>query len=257
MSLNNLIYQGATKEVKLSSGKILTIRENNGEDESILSEMKNVLTGKNTTDYLVRILSENTPPLTEKDVDELFEIDRQGLLFHARLLSLGNTFILDHECQNQDCKKPFKWTEDLSEYITGPTEDRTPEELPWLNAQVIPTLPLGEKTEYEIVLSSGKRVKLKILTGSLQKKKLANPDSLNINTKLLYRELSLQNPQGIWEVSTHFSMYSSKDLMEIRAAQQKNDPVWNPLSKNICPHCKQENVIEIMGNPSFFFPSEI
>lgn len=255
--ISNMLYQGSKLKITLPSSKVLEIRENTGEDEGTLSSIKGAMDGSSITNYIKSITDVMGDGITLEEIADMHVNDRHATLFHARLHSIGNMFTFEHTCQNEECKKTFPWEEDLSEYVNGPNEDRKPHEVEYITANMVPKYPMGLEKTHTFVLKSGRNLKFDLMTGNLLKQAAdKNLTDTNINTKLLSRNLGLMH-NSQFELSTHFRMYSSKDMSEIRKVVKEVDPEWNPVSKLNCPHCGFENHVEILSNPNFFFPTEI
>lgn len=267
--ISNLIYQGQTKEITLPSGRVIILRENNGDDEGILSQLKDTKDSNNIDKYIssvvVKDLSKDKLPegefkgVTFAEVKKWPLNDKHYVLFAARVLSLGYEFKFKYQCQNPDCrdckaKKKHKYTEDLKPFEVpsgGFNSTRTEESL-WPMPY-----PKGSLMEITHTLKTGKQIQFNILDGDLQKEGMDLPEEgINKNTPLMMRHLTLIH-EGEKQRCYHLRMFSSKEMAEIRSVIDEIDPDWVPIVIIECPTCKNVVDLPLLGSPDFFYPTGI
>ena len=263
--MDNLIYQGSEHHIKLPSSREVTIRENTGEDEETLTRMGNTKANKAISIYISNIIKEDSEPAAKgvapaKHIGMMKRNDGYYLLFKQRLINLGNELSFDHECRN--CGHEAKYEVDCNEFERN--LDLTDEEQQkWYeDHKVTPSehalkpYPSGPLGEIESTLSSGKKIRFKILTLSAESKILDIPaDDLTANSTIHARELSIFN-EGQWVICHNARMFSSKEMKEIRGLVKKHDSAFDPFTKIKCPKCEQPDVIRIFSLTDFFYPTE-
>jgi len=247
-----------TLEFVAPSGHTYKIREQNGDDDDVLSDPNRGKTLHNLSDFVSGIVVSNTRTggrLTPDQVHELPSLDRYTILFKSRIFSLGRVidFIWDWGKEFGGQQTYEQDLEDfLFDYSVTPTEKI-------LNSKpnAIPYYPVQDKeTDIEFELTSGKVVKFDLMTGE------GESYMVNILVKTKNIELKARNlcllVNNKYEKVESFKVFSVKDMMEIRSKVAQYDPIFtgvmdleNPLFPNIKD---RTNVITI---PSFFYLGEI
>src|SRR5882757_6071304 len=152
---SSMFFTGDEHEITLPSGKMVTIRESNGEDDGILSKIKSAQDGSNIYNYLANIILKDhdtqDKPLAA-DLMEWLSNDKYYLLFKQRIINLGPTFTFLHTCENKDCKKKSEYEEDLS-ILDG---DLSQKNYKSTGDQVAP-YPSGKNKQIEFVSSRKNR----------------------------------------------------------------------------------------------------
>lgn len=253
--LSNLLFIGEKENITLPDGKEIEIRENNGEDESILSRFKDAMEGTSINNYISSIVTQSLSgdnkgsKFTPKEILNWKVNCKSFVLMKARILSLGDIFKFSFTCGNPKCNHNAILEEDLNPFVKPYSED---------NIQGIKPYPLGEEKTHEfIVPSSNRKVKFDILDGVAEKASLDTPrEGINKNHGLFIRNLHILH-EGAWEKVFQFAMFSSKELVQIRAEVSRVDPEYDPASLITCPKCNQSTVVSMLGEPTFFYPTEI
>lgn len=251
-----LVHLGQTKKVTLPSGKQVTIRETNGEDDDIISRVADASDGSNILNFLASIIMTDHNLGRKPVVAEIAEYkanDKYYLVFKQRLMNHGPELEFEYTCQNPKCKKTHKYEEDLRE-LDGDLSD--PEYKPKHIASV-KKYPQGDKAEIEFITSSGKTIRYKILNSLLEKKQLDMPqNNLSKNTMLLAREIELFIKQE-WVLQTYFGAFTSREMGEIRKHVTINDDAFDPHTEFECYHCKQPYSLPILSLPAFYYPADM
>lgn len=269
----NIVW-GQTKIIKLPSGKEVEIREQNGNDDDILSNPNDAKSGVNISKFIaaivVRALWKPTTNqrLTQAEATELLLRDRFCILFQSRIHSIDTIMKFSFDWGEDSAKGgKFDYEEDLTRYIWDynepfPTEyiEQENGELvknPNYDAQRIKPYPVDSYDWQEIVTTSGKKLRFKLFNGESQEYllKLADAD-ITKNTELKARSLQYYLNSEYIRVD-NFSMFSSKDMFEIRTAVNSVDESYNPLTEITHPKTGQTMNYPIMYGQDFFYQEGI
>lgn len=254
-SLESLVYASTQKEVIIPSGDTITIREVNGEDESILSNNSLINSGSNIIKFLSQIIvgiNGQEKRVTE-DILKTWPInDKYYLLLASRIFSYGKDLKFTNICSN--CGTSNKYKEDLELFdYSSPEGTENPSARSSFNIKPYPT----KSKEIHLNLSSGKTVKYNKLDSTGELDKLAIPEiARNINSEFIIRGLKLLNGNEYFEVK-HFAIFGPKDLLELRTSLNREDAIFSPLTEVVCPHCNNKEYHSILTISDFFYPTEM
>lgn len=253
-------YLSNTKELTLPSGHKMTIREQNGEDDAILSNRLLSATGKNFDAFISQITLETdltqSRKLTLDDIDMMPSLDFGYAIFASRVFSLGEEIKYSYKWYKD--KPPINYIENLSQFVPDFLKPQPQLGEPGYFVMACPMYPNGKTKEINFTTSRNKNVRYNILTRGGEKKLLEfSPDKQNINTKLILREFKLEVNKDQWVKVTNFQEFSPKEMREIRADVSKNDPDWAALSDIENPETGEIRSVDMLGLPDFFFPAEI
>jgi len=192
MTLRTLVFTAP-------SGRLFEIREQNGEDEEIITnpvDSKNLM---NLTKYISAIVVKTNATksgrLTIEDALKLPLLDRYCILFNSRIFSLGEEVEFTYKWDNKDS---VTYSQDLREFLFDyavlPTEQEM-EEKP----NAIPYYP-GRKGEdgftlmqYTEELNSGKVIQFELMDGEKESQMVQlSPSKLTRHSTLLLRNLKLK-----------------------------------------------------------------
>lgn len=248
-----------TLKFKVPSGFEVVIREQNGDDDDIISRLKNNNDGTSINKFIASIcLSVEGLPgkPSHNDILKWKNRDKYYVLLKSRIFSLGDTLTYKYKCINPNCGKEETFEEDLKLYdrdFSKPVEETNN----GFKYQIQPYLT-GEPV-VELDLTSGKKVRYKYLNGLSEKKLLEiNKDEISKNTELLVRDMEYFNSSNNqWTKLQRFDVFSSRDMMEIRSHISKHDIPFDAVSECKCPYCETVANISLLAQPSFFFPQEI
>lgn len=239
------------------SGYQYEIREQNGEDEEILSNPADLRDLMNFTKFIQAIVVKTdftqSGKLTVEDALRIPVNDRYCILFKSRVFSLGDSVEFSYEWEK---KQKVDYEQDVNEllfndYSQTPTEEE-------LNAKpdAIPYYPDGKKTEFEINLETGKKVKFNLLDGNGERKLVSLPrDKQTRNSPLLCRNLQLE-VDGKWEIVQNFSLFTVKETHAIRKAVAEVDPTFEGAVDIENPSTGETVRYPIITAPGFFFLTE-
>lgn len=239
------------------SGYQYEIREQNGEDEEILSNPADLKDLMNFTKFIQAIVVKTdftqSGRLTVEDALRIPVNDRYCILFKSRIFSLGDSVEFSYEWEK---KQKVDYEQDINEllfndYSQTPTEGE-------LNAKpdAIPYYPDGKRTEFEITLETGKRIKFNLLDGNGERKLVSLPrEKQTRNSPLLCRNLQLE-VEGKWETVQNFSLFTVKETHAIRKAVLEVDPTFEGAVDIENPSTGETVRYPIITAPGFFFLTE-
>lgn len=246
------------------SGNTYTIREQNGNDEEILTNVKDINEFMNISKFIQAILVDGSwgnrkPSL--KEVMDIPVLDRCEILIRSRILSIGKDLVFNYTWKNGDKESTYEYEEDLTNYLMRDDFDSLSEEeaKAYLeeNPQILPKYPFNQAKDIIIDLPSGKRVKFDLLDGNGEKYLATLQEhETNRNSELVARNLNLL-VDGKWERVRNFSLFSYKDMINLRNQVHSIDPSFNPVTDVTNPVTGEVVKFPIMSAPSFFFPEEV
>ena len=250
-----------TISFKSPSDHMFTIREQNGEDEDILSNPRDSKDLTNLTKFIAAIVVKtdftNNGKLTVDDALNLPLLDRYCILLESRRFSLGDTLDITYNWLSENGKSTqVDYEELISNYLfdygTVPTEEEM-EAKPF----ACPFYPSPDKLkERVVVLASGKVVAYDCMTGEGERYLLNLPEEKRTrNSELLARNLKLE-VNGKFEKVQNFSNFSVRDMAEIRKEIATMDPLFQGLTKLDNPETGETIMFPIMASQSFFYLTE-
>lgn len=261
-------YQVQTHTFVAPSGRTYTIREQNGQDEEVLTNIGEIKKFMNLNNFLQGIImstSEKQGKLTLQEVMDLPILDRNCIFLQSRIFSIGEEVEFSYrwpdlqEPENGEKYREIEYIQDLNEYLFDDYSARdtiTEEEL-LAKPKAIPFYPDYKQGFLVFDLKSGKKIRFKLADGNSELFLMKVPDNEKTrNTDLFMRNLEL-NVEGKWERVGNFSLFSTKDMREIRKYVRDYDPTCDLTSYIEDPGRPGESTeIPIMSVASFFFPEE-
>ena len=245
------------------TGYSYTIREENGEDEEVLSNQADAANLMNITNFISRVVTKTdftaSGKLTPQDALNLPIRDRYAILIQVRIFSLGN--MLDFAYTWPLESTPTYYEQNLEEFIfdhyTNVDEkalESKPEAIkPYEDLELLRQINFKN---YEVTLSTGKRIKFNLMDGNAESWALQlSPDKQTRNVELLARGLQLE-VNGRWDNVQQFSLFSIREMAEMRAIVHKIDPIWPGTTEIENPRTHEKENFPILGAPHFFFPTE-
>ena len=250
--METLVNSNAMKVNLPDMNSYVYIREQNGEDDDILSNPIKSETLSNFSEFISRIVVDtNLTPnrkLTEQQAHELPCNIRYAILIASRIFSLGQVMGFEYTWPNGD---KIRYEQDLKEllfddYHQSPTEEE-------LNAKpfAVPYYPYGNTKNFTITLQSGKEVSYSLLTGKGEAMMMNTPVKTK-NLELKARDLKLK-VEDKWETVQSFALFSPRDMAEIRKSVAENDPYYTGLIELEHPTKGYKAGFSIMGTPDFFY----
>lgn len=229
-----------TLPIILPSGRTVTIREQNGDDDEILSKLVDASDGSNIANFLSAIIVQ--PRLTPEDFLKWPVNDRYLVLLESRIFSLGETLNFDHTCQNTKCGKSTPFTEDLKNFRVGAKDGPKP-------------YPKDMGEWVNLTLSSKKEIRYKYLDGAGEKIILAaSENAINKNLELTARSFQFKDETNKWITVERFNIFNAREMAEIRKSYMAQDPPYQGISLLRCQHCGNVSTINIYAQVDFFYP---
>lgn len=245
------------------SGTEYTIREQNGQDEEVLTNMGEIKKGMNINNFLYGIIMKSSKKAGKLSMEEILSIpllDRSCILIQSRIFSIGENLEFSFSwpnIQNPDKPREFEYELDLHEYLFedyGNPEAVT-EEMLSEKPKGIPFYPVRQDSKYYVFeLRSGKKIRFYLADGHSEMYIMKLPDDQKTrNTDLIMRGLELQ-VEGKWERVFNFALFSTKDMRELRKHVNSVDPTADLTTTVTDPETGAQEEVPIMGLTSFFFP---
>ena len=253
------------------SGQTYTIREQNGQDEEILTNVADVKNIMNLTKFIQALIvgtsrKPNGRGLTVEEVLALPILDRYCIIFNARIFSLGNIMEFTYNWTMSDGSvDKLEFEQDLNEFLLPYdrilAKDITEEELNDIcdsKPHAIPMYPMpGQEKGIELTLESGKRIKFDLLDGNGERYAVKLTDEKTTrNAEFLARNLYLE-VDGRWDRVQNFSLFTRKEMAEMRKHVRAIDPVFQSLTDLTHPTTGETIQYPLIGNSAFFFPEDM
>lgn len=239
----DLINNIETKEVALPTGRVFVIREQNGNDEDVISKVGDSKNNTAIAKFLAGIIVE--PKTSWQQVMLWPSQDKYVLLLESRIFNLGETLSFKHTFQDE-FEESFE--EDLSIYRVGNEE----------NKYAPKKYPNGDLREIEFTTSRGKLIKYTLLNSEGEAYNMNKPEgSISRNDIFRARFLSVKDnsQKSGWKVVDKFYDFKPIELAEIRKNILENDPSFDMLME--LQHPQKPNVKELVPMiqyTEFFFP---
>lgn len=248
------IFLGQLITFELPTGMQVTIREQNGEDDAVISNTGYAKNKTSITRFIARIVQEvdgKPVRLDHTEVAQWHQQDVAYILLRSRIHSISNILKADFQCSNPDCKSKFVIEEDLNRYILGDDNDHiyAPKKYPNARAKdfVIDIAP-NENVKMEI--------KLDHLTPQHEFDYKRTDKSITANDEILMRKPRLIS-KGEEIPVQNFNIFSSKMMTKIRTEAKTADPIFEIISDVTCPVCGLLHETPLAYMPDFFFPTQV
>lgn len=258
--------------VTLPSGYSCEIREQNGEDEEILSNPAKIKNFMNVNEFIAGIVIHTdftaSGKLLVQDVLKLPLLDRAVILINSRIFSLGEELEFDYTWPRPDGSKDlskYTYTQDLKDYIFEDYSNRPSEEELLAKPDAVPYYVLPESpdnpgkvqlTDLKLTLSSGKEIMWDVATvESEQYLMKLGMDNISRNKDLIARNLRLKVGEN-WEKVQNFKLFSVKDMAEMRKEILSLDPSFTGNTEIEDPVTHNTAQVSILAVPAFFYLTE-
>lgn len=253
------------------SGHTYTIREQNGQDEEILTNVADVKNIMNITKFIQAIIigTSRKPDAKSMTIEEILNLpilDRYCIIFQARIFSIGNMMDIEYKWKKDDgTSEKLEFEQDLEEFLLPydkiMAEEISPSELETIlneKPDAIPMYPMqGQEKGIEITLNSGKNIKFDLLDGHGERfaVKLTD-DKATRNAEFLARNLHLE-VDGKWDRVQNFSLFTRKEMMEMRNKIHALDPSFSGTTTLTHPVTGESVKYPILASSAFFFPEDV
>lgn len=257
-----LVY-GKKLTFKLPSGYEVTIREQNGNDDDILSNQSTAKDLSNLNIFIASLVVETNLPfavngkLTSELVKKMVIRDKYFILIKSRIHSIGSDLRITYDWGKDEGGK-IEYIEDLNRYVWDyntefpeeGTENYDPERI---EPYIIP----GVYDKQELTLRSGKHLKFNLLNGHSETQLMKLPlDQMTRNAELKARNLEMF-VSDTWVKVENFSMFTKHDMAELNKMVKIADPSFNAVTDLSNPNTGETIKFPIMGTLDFFYPEEI
>lgn len=241
------------------SGSSYTIREQNGEDDDILSNPSTSRNLLNLSHFISAIVVDQTfyPNGGRISVEEALKLpsnDRYAILLNSRIHSIGSDLEFVHNWGDNGGEVNYEL--DLNEFVFNkPAEEITEEELA-SKPEAIPLYPEHKFVDIEFNVGD-KEFKFDLLTGEGEQYMIELPiDKRTKNQELISRNLMLK-VNGKYEKITNFRMFSVREMNAIRREVLSRDPLFSGNTKIVNPTTNEYTYINVLSLPDFFWPEGI
>lgn len=260
----NQVDLGNTLKVLMPSGFIIIIREQNGEDDDVLSKANDKSDTDPLHNFLAGIIIENSQLekghyTTSNDVKRWKLKDKYYLALKSRLHSLGPDIHFENKCKAKGCTYKTEYDEDLSKYDTDLTKSAKKIGDEDYVEGIITIYPNKEERYRIITLASKKVIRYKYIDGIGENKVLdVSEDRLTKNMELLARsiEFKKEGTKEEWFRIENFKMFTAREMREIRIDIKKNDVRFDMFSDLKCGKCGNVIQVPLIAFSSFFFPED-
>lgn len=244
--------------IVLPSGATHIIREQNGDDDEILSKIKYTNDGEAMARFIAAItIKDGTGKKPNfEDILTWPSNDVYVTLLKSRINSLGNGVEFSMICPKENCETETSYSEDLSKFDWDYSKPFPTNQSKLYKPFACKPYPEGTKKEFILVTSSGKKIKWNLLDAASAKLILELPeDNLSRNIQLTMRKASIETG-GKFMLLTHFGLLSARDMTELRKDIGIKDPEFPFYSHVTCsnPKCKFKSQIPVPSQSTFFFP---
>jgi hypothetical protein len=266
----------------------VTVREQTGEDEELLTRNEYVNKGESVLRFLQSIIIsgemfDNRKPTLDELKNTRTSI-LNYLLFRSRIFSLGAElkFVWQFK-DNRGNMVPYDMVEDLTPYYyevdadavqnlksllaTNPSEYQSAynEWASKLRAEkdirkvLVPTLLDGNELPTgkgrELTLPSGRKVRYQYITSNTSKYLLEQDEkNISLNDLFYARVLEMLSDDGRWLTVKTLRPFTSKELATLRGDINTYDSTWEPKMTVPNPH-GEDLIVDVMGLSDFFFPA--
>jgi len=241
----------------------VVIREQNGDDDSILSNITLMKSSTQINAFIRAIVvwaengSNPDQSYNEADILRMRLGDKYAIVLRSRIFSLGP--ILKFPYKWEDKELDIHYEEELTKFLWDYANKVYPKkgDLDY-NDDRIPSYPAPHTDEYvQLQLTSGKKLRFKYLNGVGEKYLLDLIEfEQNINSRLIARELDLFD-NGVWVKVISFKPFKALEMMELRRIVEEMDPQFNGIINIENPRTGESQGISMIGLPDFFYPREI
>lgn len=257
----------------LPSGYSVEIREQNGEDEEILSNPASIKNFMNINEFIAGIVIRTdftaSGKLLVQDVLNLPLLDRAVILINSRIFSLGQELEFTYKwprAEGSHQVSEYTYTQDLSYYVfedygKEPTQeelDSKPEAVPYYSVQESSTNPGKiQLKDIPLTLTSGKELLWDVATANSEQYLMKlGIDNVSRNKDLIARNLRL-NVDGKWESVQNFKLFTAREMAEMRKEIISKDPTFIGNLEVEDPITHAKNQLSILAVPTFFYLTEV
>jgi len=249
-----------TKEFYVPSGIKAVIREQNGNDDEVITRTSDVKAHLAFNKFIQGILVEWNGESNVKlqQVKEMRLRDKYYILLQSRIFSLGADFHFNWDWEGKG--NPTEYAEDLNKYTFDyskpETFPHTPDEEGYFQF-LIPPYKSQDK-HHEFTTRSGKTLRFRYQDGLSEMYMMEATEETNTqNTELYARGLEMKlDGNDTWIKVASFKNFSARDMREIRTQVKIHDPAAELITQIESDKGEIQNIPLVMIG-DFYFPVEI
>jgi len=253
---------GRTKDLLLPDGKTVTIREQNGNDDDILSNTSKAKDLTNQSDFIRGIVVKAdwtaSGRLSLDDIDKMLIKNKYFILFASRIHSIGEIVKFAYDWGKSNGGE-ISYEDDLSKYLWDFSEP-IPEkgEDDYFEFRMQPYVAKANELQY-FATSSGKELRYRCLNICDERELMKlDREAITKNRELIQRDLELKDKDGKWVKIHNFMWFNKRDMTEIHKEVNHTDSAFMPITEIENPREDVPNIMyPIIASSSFFFPEEI
>lgn len=252
---------GETVELKTPSGFKVVLRQQNGDDDDIISNSMAAQDGSSINKFVASIVVDSDISITGRiSLDDVLGMklsDKYFILIASRIFSLGQMLNFSYNWPNTP--EPQEYIEDLSKYIWDYSKEYFPYEpshVEYFKYRIKPH-KFGKDETRQITTRSGKVLSYTFMNGRGERYLLKlSPESQSKNKELIARELMILLGDK-WTKVENFKNFTPSDMADIRKDINENDPVTDLMTELENPVTGEKTLYLIVGTQDFFFPREV
>lgn len=258
--MEQLMY-GQSLDLLLPSGFEVTIREQNGADDDILSNKATSADLTNLDIFLSSLILKTNLPfainskLSMADISKMLLRDKYFILFASRKHSMGDNVKIQFDWGDDNGGK-LEYIESISNFLWDYKED-LPEEGSegYFEDRIKPYS--GKPYEIIEIEIGSKNLRFNLLNGQGEKYLMKKP--LAEQTRNL--ELKARNLQQLtgdkWIRVENFQFFTKREMAQLHKLVKELDPNFKGVTDLTNPTTKETVAYPILGSDSFFYPEEI
>jgi len=254
---------GRVADLLLPSGYKVTIREQDGGDDDVISSYlsQDDMTGPINRFLAGLIIGHDFDFLPKKNVVKPVEIrdlllrDKYFILMASRIFSISESIIFNWDWKNG--KPPVSYEEDLVPYLWDYNKPFPEPGTPGYFKYMIEPYPEKQVKTRELELSKEKRLRYGYLDGHGENYLMKLSDSeRSINSGLKARGIEIFD-NNEWVPIKNFKGFKTWEMAKIRDDVDKFDKQFDGMTDIKNPHTNEIVSIPLLSITDFFFPREI
>jgi len=222
------------KEIKLPSGRTVTVLETTGKQEALFNDLSPSELPSVINRYLAEVTTNLDGVSGHPDVlafDKMLLGDRTAILLSCRILTHGN--ILEYTLDCSQCGKKSDHEIDIQKIVDD-----------------IKPYPENDQREFSVDLDGG-TLYFELPTG-LTEKKLLKTGKPDVNKKLKVMRVWEKTEKGTFPVDV--DSLKSRHLAALRKAVKDKECEIDATAILVCPDCGKHHTTGVVDNVNFMFP---
>jgi len=256
-----LVY-GDVRELLLPSGFTVRIREQNGNDDDILSNKATSRDLTNINIFLASLIIWTDLPfavnnrITAEQVKNMLLRDKYFIIFASRQHSVGDDVSFEYDWGKENGGK-FKYTEHLSNYVKDFTKPIPKEGEEGYFPYTIKPYDVDEPYKKLETIIGSKKLRFNLMDGHSEQYLLGLTIEQNtLNAEIKSRNLEILINES-WHKVDNFQSFTKKEMASLRNYIYKLDPEFQGLTDLENPQTHQKISYPLIAAPDFFYPQEI